>query len=91
MAALQAMCKSNPSDAGAQLAHVTCPVLVIEGDLDPDWADPRAEGEKIIADLPTGLGELVVIDGAGHYPHAQTPDEVLALALPFLATTLADA
>jgi len=30
MAALQAMCKSNPSDAGAQLAHVTCPVLVIE-------------------------------------------------------------
>jgi pimeloyl-ACP methyl ester carboxylesterase len=59
--------------------------------LDPDWADPPAEGEKIISDLPTGLGELVVIDGAGHYPHAQTPDQVLALALPFLANTLANA
>jgi len=87
MKALQAMCKSNPGDAGAQLGHVTCPVLVIEGSADPDWADPRAEGERIIADLPPGLGELVVLDGVGHYPHAQAPDEVLALALPFLAKT----
>ncbi|MFG1869582.1 alpha/beta fold hydrolase [Micromonospora arborensis] len=91
MKALQAMCKSSPSDAGAQLANVTCPVLVIEGSADPDWADPRAEGEKIIADLPTGLGELVVIEGAGHYPHAQTPEQVVALALPFLAKVTARA
>ena len=91
MKALQAMCKTAPTDAGAQLPNVTCPVLIVEGSLDPDWADPRAEGEKIIADLPAGLGELVVIEGAGHYPHAQTPDEVLALALPFLARTLARA
>jgi pimeloyl-ACP methyl ester carboxylesterase len=90
MKVLQAMCKSKPSDAGAQLAHVACPVLIIEGSLDPDWADPRAEGEKILADLPTGLGELAVIDGAGHYPHVQTPDEVLALVRPFLARTLTD-
>jgi pimeloyl-ACP methyl ester carboxylesterase len=88
MKALQAMCQANPSDAGAQLPNVTCPVLVIEGDADPDWADPRAEGEKIIADLPAGLGELVVLDGVGHYPHAQTPDRVLALVRPFLARTL---
>ncbi|MET7391676.1 alpha/beta fold hydrolase [Streptomyces sp. NPDC005529] len=91
MAVLQAMCKTNPSDAGAQLRHVTCPVLIVEGSLDPDWADPRVEGAKIIADLPAGLGELVVIDGAGHYPHAQTPDEVLTLVLPFLAKTAASA
>jgi len=91
MKVLQAMCKTSPTDAGAQLANVTCPVLVIEGSLDPDWADPRAEGEKIIADLPRGLGELAVIDGAGHYPHAQTPEQLLALALPFLAKTAARA
>jgi pimeloyl-ACP methyl ester carboxylesterase len=91
MKTLQAMCKTSPSDAGAQLPHVTCPVLIIEGTLDPDWADPRAEAEKIIADLPAGLGELAMIEGAGHYPHAQTPDEVLALSLPFLARTLANA
>ena len=91
MKALQAMCKSAPTDAGAQLPNVTCPVLIVQGSLDPDWADPRAEGEKIVADLPTGLGQLIVIEGAGHYPHAQTPDEVLALALPFLAKTLSNA
>jgi len=88
MKALQAMCKSAPTDAGAQLANVRCPVLVIEGGLDPDWADPRAEGEKVIGDLPHGLGELVVIDGAGHYSHAQTPAKVLAVTMPFLARAL---
>jgi pimeloyl-ACP methyl ester carboxylesterase len=88
MKALQAMCKASPADAGGQLRNIPCPVLVIEGSLDPDRADPRAEGEKIVADLPTGLGELGVIEGAGHYPHAQTPDELLALALPFLAKVL---
>jgi pimeloyl-ACP methyl ester carboxylesterase len=88
MKAVQAMCKSKPTDAGAQLAHVSCPVLVVEGSLDPDFADPRAEGEKILGDLPTGLGELAVLDGVGHYPHAQTPDELVSLALPFLARTL---
>ena len=91
MKVLRAMAKSSPADAGAQLPHVACPVLVVQGSLDPDWADPRAEGERIVADLPQGLGELAVIDGAGHYPHAQTPDEVLALVLPFLNRTLARA
>jgi len=91
MKVLQAMIKANPGDAGAQLTNVTCPVLVIEGSADPDWADPRAEGERIVADLPQGLGELAVIEGAGHYPHAQTPDKVLELTLPFLAGTLTHA
>ena len=88
MKVLQAMATSSPADAGAHLPDVTCPVLVVEGDLDPDWADPRAEGERIIAELPQGLGELAVIDGAGHYPHAQTPGQLMTLLLPFLARTL---
>ncbi len=84
---LQAMCKASPADAAAQLAHVACPVLVVEGSLDPDWAVPRAEGEKIVAGLPRGIGELSMIDGAGHYPHAQTPEALLAVVLPFLTKT----
>lgn len=91
MTVLRSMARSSPADAGARLPDVTCPVLVVEGSLDPDWADPRAEGERILADLRPGLGELAVIDGAGHYPHAQTPDELLALVLPFLTRTLARA
>ncbi|GAA3228046.1 alpha/beta hydrolase [Pseudonocardia petroleophila] len=91
MKVLQAMGRSAPTDAGAQLPYIVCRVLVVMGGLDPDWADPRAEGEKVVADLPADLGELAVIDGAGHYPHAQTPDKVLELTLPFLNRTLARA
>jgi pimeloyl-ACP methyl ester carboxylesterase len=91
MKVLQAMCRANPSDAGAQLPNVACPVLVIEGSLDPDWRDARAEGQRIIADLPRGLGQLAVIEGAGHYLHAQNPHQVAALALPFLAKVTANA
>jgi len=87
MKTLQAMGRSTPSDAGARLGDVRCPVLVVEGNADPDWADPRAEGEKVVADLPDGLGELAVIDGAGHYLHTEMPEKLLGLVLPFLART----
>jgi pimeloyl-ACP methyl ester carboxylesterase len=84
MKALQGMLKASPADAGAQLDKVRCPVLVVQGTLDPDWVDPRAEGEAIVAALPAGLGRLEMIQGAGHYPHAQYPEETVALVLPFL-------
>ena len=83
---LQAMLKTSPADAGEQLGNVTCPVLVVEGGDDPDWASPRAEGEAIVADLRAGLGRLEIIEGAGHYPHAQHPRRTLAAILPFLAS-----
>jgi pimeloyl-ACP methyl ester carboxylesterase len=88
MKALRGMAKTSPADAGAQLAAVRCPVLIIEGSADPDWADPRAEAEKIVGDLADGLGTVDVIDGAGHYPHTERPTEVLALLVPFLRKTL---
>lgn len=89
MAALRAMTRTSPADAGAQLAKVRRPMLIIEGSADPDWPSPRSEGERIVADLPAGLGELAVIEGAGHYPHTETPEQVLHLLLPFLGRTLA--
>jgi pimeloyl-ACP methyl ester carboxylesterase len=76
--------KSTPADAGAQLPNVRCPALVIMGTLDPDFADPRAEGDAIVAAMPAGHGTVAMVGGAGHYPHAQSPDEVAALAIPFL-------
>ena len=76
--------KSTPADAGAQLPNVTVPALVIMGTLDPDFADPRAEGDAIVAAMPVGLGRVATVDGAGHYPHAQSPDAVAALIIPFL-------
>ncbi|MEI4274176.1 alpha/beta hydrolase [Klenkia sp. LSe6-5] len=86
MAALKKMGTTPATDAGAALPGVRCPMLVVQGSLDPDWAAPQAEGEAIVAELPAGLGRLAVIEGTGHYPHHQVPDEVAAVVLPFLAT-----
>ena len=76
--------KTSPADAGAALPRISCPALVIMGTEDPDWADPRAEAEGIVAAMPAGLGAVAMIKGGGHYPHAQCPDEVAALILAFL-------
>ena len=48
--------KSEPAEGGAQLPNVTVPALIIMGTSDPDFADPRAEGEAIVAAMPAGRG-----------------------------------
>ncbi|MEU8721305.1 alpha/beta hydrolase [Streptomyces sp. AgN23] len=91
MKALQGMGRSAPTDADAQLGNVRCPVLVVMGTLDPDWADPHAEGSAIVDALPSGLGRLEMIEGAGHYPHDQFPDQVVSLMLAFFRSDAAHA
>ena len=76
--------KSTPADAQAQLGHVSCPALVIMGTLDPDFVDPRAEAEAVVAAMTSGRATAAMVNGGGHYVHAQCPDEAAALILPFL-------
>ncbi|MER5781721.1 alpha/beta hydrolase [Streptomyces mobaraensis] len=84
MAVVARMGMSAPTDAGARLADVRCPVLIVQGGLDPDWADPRAEGDGIVSELPPGMGRLEMVEGAGHYPHVEFPDRVTDAVLAFL-------
>ncbi|MFC5826015.1 alpha/beta fold hydrolase [Nonomuraea insulae] len=84
MAVVAKMGQSAPTDAGAQLPDITRDALVIMGTLDPDWADPRAEADGIVAAMPAGRGTVTMIEGAGHYPHAQYPAEVAAAMVPFI-------
>src|SRR5499425_18993 len=76
--------KSTPAGACAQLPNVRCPALVIMGTLDPDFAGPQAEGDAVVAAMPAGAGTVAMVDGAGHYPHAQSPEAVAELVIPFL-------
>jgi pimeloyl-ACP methyl ester carboxylesterase len=78
------MGRSQPADAEAQLPKIGCPALIVMGTLDSDWADPGAEADAIVAAMPAGLGRAVMIEGAGHYPHTQFPEQVAAALLPFL-------
>lgn len=80
--ALVTMGTGTTKDAiGARNAQ-TAPVAVVMGDADPDFRDPAAEARDY-ADAAGG-GEVVMISGAGHYPHAERPvetaDAILALA-----------
>ena len=84
MAELLKTMKTSPADAGDALPRISCPALVIMGTEDPDWAYPQAEAEGIVAAMPSGAGTIAMIEGAGHYPHAQTPDEVARLTVSFL-------
>jgi pimeloyl-ACP methyl ester carboxylesterase len=85
IAAARKMAMSQPVDARAALPGVRCPALIIMGSLDPDWPDPQVEAAAIVGLLPKGLGRYVMIDGAGHYPNAQFPEQVAGAILPFLA------
>ena len=76
--------KSKPAETGTRLPEVSCPALIVMGTLDPDFADPRAEGDAIVAAMPAGMGTVAVVSGGGHYIHAQCPDEVAALVIGFL-------
>ena len=76
--------KTTPADAGAALPGISCPALIMMGDEDPDFADPQAEAEGIVAEMPAGLGAVAVIKNGGHYLHAQRPGEVAELIVSFL-------
>ncbi len=47
--------------------------VVIMGEQDPDWKDPRAEAEWVAS--VTG-GRVVMVPECGHYPQSQRPDVV---------------
>jgi pimeloyl-ACP methyl ester carboxylesterase len=83
--AAQKMFTSKPVDAAAQLGHVACPALVVMGRNDSDFPDPETEAAEIVGLLPSGQGDYKMIDNAGHYPHAEYPQEVADVILPFLA------
>ncbi|SDU28438.1 alpha/beta fold hydrolase [Jiangella alkaliphila] len=68
------------------LANVSAPVLVMMGERDPDFTDPRAEADFIAGALGGGPAEVVMVADAGHYPQAQRPDVTGPAVAAFLAT-----
>jgi pimeloyl-ACP methyl ester carboxylesterase len=79
---------SAPKTASAErLARIAMPTLVLFGTRDPDFADPEVEARWIAGQVG---GEVRMIDGAGHYPHAEMPAEALSAISPFLSGVFAD-
>ena len=66
----------------ARLGAVVAPTLVVMGECDPDFPDPRAEADWIARTLGA---EVVMVPDAGHYPQSQQPELTTAAVLAFLA------
>jgi len=64
-----------------RLDTVEKPVLVIMGTDDPDWSDPEGEARFIANSLSA---ELLLVEGAGHYPQTEMPEKVYPNILDFL-------
>lgn len=86
MAALRGMLASDQAPGEAAAARVGCPVLVVMGGLDPDFKDPRAEG-TLVAGLVRD-GRVQVVEGAGHYPQTEFPQETAEIVVPFMKSAL---
>ena len=71
-------------DLTADLARVRCPVLVSVGALDA--VTPVEASREIAAALPTGLGRLDVLEGAGHFPWLDRPDAYWTLLSDFVTS-----
>ena len=84
---------SRQDECFVRAAEVRCPVLVVMGSRDPDFPDPATEAayaQELFganAQAANDQAALAMIDGAGHYPHAELPQETAGAVIPFLLRT----
>ena len=85
MAALRGVA-TGQEQCRARVPELRCPVLIVMGTKDPDFPDPAAaarDGAAVIGRYTDVSLEL--IEGAGHYPHAELAEQSALAVLPFLA------
>ena len=79
---LTTMCRLDIVD---QLTRVGSPTLVSVGELDPVTPAPAAE--EIVGGLPDGVGQLQVIEGAGHFTWLDAPQRFWPMLIELVDAT----
>ncbi|MEO0564253.1 MAG: alpha/beta hydrolase, partial [Chloroflexota bacterium] len=79
--ALKAYASASRTPSETRLPQIQQPVLVVMGTADPDFPKPVEEAEYIAEQTS---GQLALIEGAGHYPQSEMPDETVSVILEFL-------
>jgi pimeloyl-ACP methyl ester carboxylesterase len=77
---IKAYLSMSHAEAEARLGKVTAPALVIMGTADIDFPDPVAEAKWIAGRLSA---EVVLVEGAGHHPHVEFPEQVADAVVAF--------
>ena len=80
--------RTSHAPVEARLGEIRAPALVVMGELDPDFPDPRAEADWIAEAVS---GRVVMVPDAGHYPQSQQPEAVAEAVVAFLAEAGRDA
>ena len=81
MRVVNAMLSASKAASEAKLDDVKARVLVVMGSRDPDFANPADEALLVAKRLNGGV---LMVDGAGHYPHAEMPDLTAPPIVAFL-------
>jgi len=81
--AVMQMLYASKVASGERTPKVKQPALVLMGSKDRDFKDPEAEAKRIAEAV---RGNYVMIDGAGHYPHAEMPEITARLMLDFMGS-----
>jgi pimeloyl-ACP methyl ester carboxylesterase len=83
MNALRRMMAASKAASEARVSRVKAPAVIVMGTRDPDFRDPAAEARWLGDQLHANVN---MIDGAGHYPHVEIPEETSDVILSFLRT-----
>jgi len=75
------MLYASKKASGERIPQVTQPALVLMGSKDPDFKNPEAEAKRVAEALRS---KYVMIENAGHYPHAEMPEITAPLVISFL-------
>ncbi len=79
--AMMQMLYASKKASGERIPKVDKPALVLMGSKDPDFKNPEGEAKRVADAL---RGRYVMIENAGHYPHAEMPEVTASLMAAFL-------
>jgi pimeloyl-ACP methyl ester carboxylesterase len=82
--ALKGMIWASQAPCAARLDQVRAPVLVVMGSEDSDFDDPQGQARAVANRLH---GRILIVSGAGHYPHVEYPKTVAGEIDAFAAST----
>jgi pimeloyl-ACP methyl ester carboxylesterase len=78
---LMQMLRASKRASEERIPRVHKPALVLMGSKDPDFKNPESEAKWVAENLK---GTYIMIENAGHYPHAEMPEVTGPLMLTFI-------
>jgi pimeloyl-ACP methyl ester carboxylesterase len=75
------MIRASKKASEERIHQVGKPVMVLMGSKDPDFKNPEGEAKWVAEHLH---GKYMMIENAGHYPHAEMPEVTAPLMASFM-------